>query len=133
MKKEFKSEIERMTSMQLEHYYNLLKIGRDGRLEGLAWIVKTIWRLGGAVDKEHIPNFIDEKGKSYILEQAKVGLMIENMEGSGGGYSGDNESGDAYRRAKRKAKLREMNENRVQIEALEKRMEKYKKEEEVRI
>lgn len=70
--------------------------------------MKTIWRLGGAVDKEHIPNFLDEKAKAYILEQAKIGLMIENME-SGAAIVGEGESGDAYRRAKRKAKLREMN------------------------
>lgn len=104
----------------------MLKIGRDGRLEGLAWIVKTIWRLGGAVDKEHIPNFLDEKAKSYILEQAKTSLMIENMEGTSV-IIGDNESGDIYRRAKRKAK--EMNENRVQIDSLEKKVEKLKREE----
>ncbi len=42
VKKELKSEIERITAMQLEHYMALLKIGRDGRTEGLAWIVKTL-------------------------------------------------------------------------------------------
>lgn len=45
----------------------LLKTGLDCRNQGLTWIIKGLWTLGEKVYENHLPDFLDSKGKVFVI------------------------------------------------------------------
>lgn len=43
--------------------YEMLRLGRDCRKNGIQWLVRVIWNHGDKVTVQNLPSFLDEKAK----------------------------------------------------------------------
>ena len=79
-----KEELKRKRKKLVEHLYiyylNKLKEGNDTRNEGLSWIVKEIMNLGKNVLISYFPKYLSEESISYIINQSKLKILLENYE-----------------------------------------------------
>jgi len=77
--KDLRIQIREIHSKQVEHYRALLAEGMDTRSEGLAWLVKALWRLGEKVEMEMFPSFLDMESVHVILFIAQKSLEVEEL------------------------------------------------------
>lgn len=63
-----KKEIKAIKTKQLSYYTRLLSEGKDGRQEGLIWIIKTLWLLGFNVSLSWMPRFLDQKAVQFLFK-----------------------------------------------------------------
>ncbi|CDW79268.1 UNKNOWN [Stylonychia lemnae] len=77
--KQLKQILLNTRSSQVEHYEKLLVTGLDFRLDGLTWIIRSIWHLGQDIDLNKLPTFLDIPSQSYLLEIAKLELKVWNL------------------------------------------------------
>ena len=62
------------------YYLDILKEGNDTRNEGLSWIVKEIFYLGKNALISYFPKYLDDISIQYIINQAKLNILMENYE-----------------------------------------------------
>ncbi len=63
---------------QLKHYYSLLYSAKDLRNTGLAWIIKTIWYLGGKLDNVHFPSVLDAESIKYLTDVSNSATLCSS-------------------------------------------------------
>eukprot|EP01017_Pseudomicrothorax_dubius_P044951 TRINITY_DN7682_c0_g1_i2.p1 TRINITY_DN7682_c0_g1~~TRINITY_DN7682_c0_g1_i2.p1 ORF type:complete len:477 (+),score=114.79 TRINITY_DN7682_c0_g1_i2:64-1494(+) len=57
----------------------LLKQGLDCRSQGLSWIIKSLWNLGEKVYEAQLPDFLDSKAKSFLMNKSRKELLKNGM------------------------------------------------------
>lgn len=62
----------------MNHYKELLYNGKEIRNEGLAWIIKAIWKLGENVPMSFMPTFLDFNGIKYLFNMACLSIELES-------------------------------------------------------
>lgn len=77
--KDIRSRIRALHSQQIDHYRKILRDGLDTRSEGLAWVVKALWKLGEKVQVNMFPAFLDLTSIHVILFLAQKGLELEEL------------------------------------------------------
>ena len=74
-----KPEIKLITKLQLDYYYGLLHDGNEIRLQGLSWIIKTIWYLKGNLSQRHFPRYLDNSSIEYLIMSSRIDIQKENL------------------------------------------------------
>lgn len=46
------------------------------REAGIAWTILEIWKLGEKVEETHLPDFLDQKAKAFVLKKS---LFLQEM------------------------------------------------------
>lgn len=65
--------------------FEVLSIGLDCRSEGIIWIIEKLWTLGEKVYENHLPQFLDNKAKDFLisvylkLKESKKKLRFERI------------------------------------------------------
>jgi len=77
--KNFHSELSVIKNELMLHYHKILNEGLDTRHEGLFWVIKAIWNLGGEVIMSYLPYFLDEQGIDYLFEAAHKDCEMQNL------------------------------------------------------
>lgn len=72
-------ELQEVRKVQLDHYSTLLKSGKDTRGQGLAWVVKKLWRAGVALSSEMFPLFLDEESIRIVIFIAQRSLEADDL------------------------------------------------------
>lgn len=71
---------ERDTKIELlKHYLELLYLGKEVRVEGLIWIIKSIWKLGENVPLSFMPKFLDFDAIQFLFNYAKISTELEGI------------------------------------------------------
>jgi len=66
--KENKNDLRQIIDQLNIHYHKLLKRRKDTRVEGLRWIIRSIWSLKSVVMTSYLPDFLDDKSITYLFE-----------------------------------------------------------------
>jgi len=74
--KENKNDLRQIIDQLNIHYHKLLKRGKDTRVEGLRWIIRSIWSLKSVVMTSYLPDFLDDKSITYLFEVTKKDVEI---------------------------------------------------------
>lgn len=79
--KEIKQRLKAIRKEQKRHYKEVLAAGEDTRSEGLAWVVKALWRLGENVGPEAFPSWVDSRTVEVVGLLAEKGMELERVMG----------------------------------------------------
>lgn len=63
----------------MQFYQYLLKNSYDFRNTGIAWLIQSLIHNGEEVKEFHLPDFLDQKGKEFLMEKAGYLSEIENI------------------------------------------------------
>ncbi len=66
-KKEVKQNIKKVHHIRAKFFINLLKSGKDVRNTGLSWLIKKLWQLGEKISEEHLPDYLDQRAKEFLI------------------------------------------------------------------
>eukprot|EP00347_Sterkiella_histriomuscorum_P005077 403357988 len=61
---------------QINHYEAILEAGLDFRLEGITWIIKSLWHFNQDVNLQKLPSFLDVQAQQYLFDTAKLELKV---------------------------------------------------------
>jgi len=79
--KEVKQRLKVVRREQKRHFKEVLAAGEDTRSEGLAWVVKALWRLGESVSAEAFPSWLDSRTVQVVGLLAEKGVELEKLTG----------------------------------------------------
>ena len=71
--------MEQIREEQLVHYEKLLNSGLDFRMDGLTWVVRSIWHLGSNVDLNKMPSFLDMQAQHFLLDVARLEIQVWDL------------------------------------------------------
>lgn len=77
--RDIRGRIRSLHSQQIDHYRKILHEGLDTRSEGLAWVVKALWKLGEKVQVNMFPAFLDLTSIHVIIFLAQKGTELEEL------------------------------------------------------
>ena len=72
-------ELEAAKSVETAHFLSILKQGKDTRGQGLAWIVKKLWKAGETVSDGMFPDFLDEEAVRIVLFIAQKSMEADEL------------------------------------------------------
>ena len=49
------------------------------RNEGLSWIIIALWNLGEQVTERELPDFLDQKGKEFLMQKSKKEVELREL------------------------------------------------------
>ena len=81
--KETKHRLRSVRKEQVKHLKSVLSEGLDTRSEGLAWVVRELWRLGERVEVEDFPGFMDRQMVETVGRLAEKGEELGKLMGVG--------------------------------------------------
>lgn len=87
---EFKKEYNSINKELYIYYHQLLSEGIDCRKEGLIWIIKRIWNIGGNVIVTSFPNFIDKFTIGFLFALAAKSVYLDSVKSKIDILKGDN-------------------------------------------
>ena len=53
-----------------------MKLGTDSRGNGLTWAIQILMSIGETVEADHLPEYLDEKAKQFVLLKCVVESRI---------------------------------------------------------
>jgi hypothetical protein len=77
--KEVKERLQTVRREQKRHFREVLAAGEDSRGEGLAWVVKALWKLGETVESEAFPSWVDARTVEVVGLLAEKGVELERL------------------------------------------------------
>ena len=63
-----KTELEFLISVQKDYYLKILKEGKDGRKNGLIWVIEILAETGTKVTPDLLPKFLDNTSKRFLID-----------------------------------------------------------------
>lgn len=66
-KKAVKNNIKKIHHIRTKFFIKLLKSGKDVRNTGLSWLLKKLWQLGEKIAEEHLPDYLDQRSKEFLI------------------------------------------------------------------
>lgn len=66
-KKAVKNNIKKIHHMRTKFFIKILKSGKDVRNTGLSWLIKKLWQLGEKISEEHLPDYLDQRAKEFLI------------------------------------------------------------------